>query len=1196
MKKIKMKMVSRVLAFLLVLTLVAGSGAECLYAAVENKSVSSERAQVEAFVGRLYSLVLGREGEAGGIKSWADILLNKESSGVDAGYGFVFSDECKERNLSNAAYVEMLYRTFMDREPDAGGRDAWVSQLDAGVEREQILFGFIMSNEFREICDSYNIEVGDVNSVDAFAEALTHYKNQNSDITKFVARCYTEALGRPYDPVGLEDWCRVIILEENTPTEVAQSFIFSEEFLKKGLSNEEYVKVLYRTFMGREADGGGLASWVNTLEQGTEDRESIVMGFANSVEFAKILYSFGLGDPVIEEGYNPGEAVIGEVQTGVYIIRSADNPDYALTVVEDKTAEGGYNLVMSELDGGNNQKFLVANEGSHYCLMSMAYYDESGNSADKKWFMNSTNGGWGTPEKTDNLQVTSDSIGGAKTWKIAETESGVYMIQVIRGDDFKFYVTAEGTIGEGSNAGMAEQKAGANQKFQFVHPYTKSLVDGTYGIAPLQDNSTRIAMKNRSVKDNEKLVTASRTEGTEQYFNIKCVDDENGLYTIENVNSQRYLYMKGSVSIGDPIYQVSYTGAADQKWYLQKNADGTYCIISSNSGQYVTYSVNGDNVQVGTELAQSVGHDGVTQKFTLVPREEGLQALSTGIYEVAGKLTRISYLGNGVYNLCAIKVSEGRDQYFSAGVDGVSFVDEDESAATKWRITGGVGKYQVQSVLTEKYLTAENNLVDSENTLDIVDKNEAVTAYDVRYDVSSMTALDSYTDVQILSRLNTLGLSRTDLMDPIKNSRVLEQEVTSALSGLPTESVAFTGNTVKELNEFMRANQGKIVTLTQNIEVSVGTGSGEEGIVLIPANTILDGNQYSLVAKDGAKIPDQGIMLYYFDELWAQQISSNCGVRNLKSEIAYKYNTINLFGADNVLIENNEFSNAGWNAIVVSDKHGEEYNTSTNVIIRDNVLASTGQDTIGIYGDNSKIIISGNTVRNSGEYGIMLSALRDGVQTRVDQLVDGPHDIIVADNVVSNSEYCAVYGLGAYRCYITGNTLADSKLEGICLDSGCIGCYFANNEVYGNSKEGGLPGVSIDNGIYNIIDGNNIHDNACNGIKLVRTALGNVIVNNICVNNSYSTGGSACAGISIEPVEVEAGNLGYLDGFGSDYNVVVNNTVSLGHDFGIMVSNDSATGKCVGNIVKYNFLQKGYAHATVDFASVDNVVRDNIIQ
>ena len=109
-----------------------------------------------------------------------------------------------------------------------------------------------------------------------------------------MSRCYTQALGRQYEVNGLEDWCDAIISGRNTPKQAAQMFIFSDEFLQKDLSSEEYVKVLYRTFMGREADEVGLNGWIEVLESGREDRMKVLEGFSDSVEFAGILESFGL--------------------------------------------------------------------------------------------------------------------------------------------------------------------------------------------------------------------------------------------------------------------------------------------------------------------------------------------------------------------------------------------------------------------------------------------------------------------------------------------------------------------------------------------------------------------------------------------------------------------------------------------------------------------------------------------------------------------------------------------------------------------------------------------------------------------------------------------------------------------------------------------------------------------------------------
>lgn len=255
---------------------------------------TTDNVQVENFVKRLYTLVLGRAGEESGIESWKNSLLDHSSSGVDAGYGFVFSEECIKRNLSDEDFVEMLYVTFMDRPSDEDGKNAWVSQLKAGVEREKILEGFIMSLEFAEICNEFGIQVGNVESVLAFDEALKHYRNQNAGVTMFVARCYTEALGREYDPVGLEDWCREIIQGNNTPKGVAQSFIFSDEFTGKNLNHEEYVKVLYWTFLGREADSEGLFKWTGILDSGEEDRAKVLEGFSDSDEFIEIMSGFGL--------------------------------------------------------------------------------------------------------------------------------------------------------------------------------------------------------------------------------------------------------------------------------------------------------------------------------------------------------------------------------------------------------------------------------------------------------------------------------------------------------------------------------------------------------------------------------------------------------------------------------------------------------------------------------------------------------------------------------------------------------------------------------------------------------------------------------------------------------------------------------------------------------------------------------------
>jgi hypothetical protein len=78
-----------------------------------------------------------------------------------------------------------------------------------------------------------------------------------------------------------------------TPETVAENFLFSTDFTNKKLSNEEFVKVLYRTYMDREPDASGLKYWVGLLNQGTSRRQA-VRAFAGTPEFKQIKASFGL--------------------------------------------------------------------------------------------------------------------------------------------------------------------------------------------------------------------------------------------------------------------------------------------------------------------------------------------------------------------------------------------------------------------------------------------------------------------------------------------------------------------------------------------------------------------------------------------------------------------------------------------------------------------------------------------------------------------------------------------------------------------------------------------------------------------------------------------------------------------------------------------------------------------------------------
>ena len=112
---------------------------------------------VDAFVTRFYRQCLNREPERTGLVDWVNALLNGTLYGADVANGFIFSQEFINRNTSNEDFVTILYRAFFGREPDTPGFNGWVNYLYNGATRQDVLNGFIYSQEFENLCTSYGI-------------------------------------------------------------------------------------------------------------------------------------------------------------------------------------------------------------------------------------------------------------------------------------------------------------------------------------------------------------------------------------------------------------------------------------------------------------------------------------------------------------------------------------------------------------------------------------------------------------------------------------------------------------------------------------------------------------------------------------------------------------------------------------------------------------------------------------------------------------------------------------------------------------------------------------------------------------------------------------------------------------------------------------------------------------------------------
>ncbi len=101
-------------------------------------------------VTRLYLAYFLRQPDAAGLAFWVDRCNRAVSSLVDVSDAFAGSPEFLLRYgaLDNPAFVTLVYRNVLARDPDAGGLQASLDFLGRGARRGEVMLGFSESPEF----------------------------------------------------------------------------------------------------------------------------------------------------------------------------------------------------------------------------------------------------------------------------------------------------------------------------------------------------------------------------------------------------------------------------------------------------------------------------------------------------------------------------------------------------------------------------------------------------------------------------------------------------------------------------------------------------------------------------------------------------------------------------------------------------------------------------------------------------------------------------------------------------------------------------------------------------------------------------------------------------------------------------------------------------------------------------------------
>lgn len=107
---------------------------------------------IETFLIYMYRSTLSRNPDPVGLSYWYNKITVEGMSGEDVAYGFVFSQEMQNRNLSDDQYVRILYNAFLGRECEQEGYEYWMNRLATGSSRLDVYHGFSRSTEFSNLC------------------------------------------------------------------------------------------------------------------------------------------------------------------------------------------------------------------------------------------------------------------------------------------------------------------------------------------------------------------------------------------------------------------------------------------------------------------------------------------------------------------------------------------------------------------------------------------------------------------------------------------------------------------------------------------------------------------------------------------------------------------------------------------------------------------------------------------------------------------------------------------------------------------------------------------------------------------------------------------------------------------------------------------------------------------------------------
>lgn len=441
--------------------------------------------------------------------------------------------------------------------------------------------------------------------------------------------------------------------------------------------------------------------------------------------------------------------------------------------------------------------------------------------------------------------------------------------------------------------------------------------------------------------------------------------------------------------------------------------------------------------------------------------------------------------------------------------------------------------------------------------------------------------------LQVLEKVKRLSVGKEQFLYPELNLEFLEKEYAANKIDISdfSERIVYRGNSSSELQKIIDENsdviieiQSKFIEVTESIQLKsniylIGNGvewigRGVRFLFLVSSvkNVCMDslylngGAEYGIYIVDSERIAVRSSLIQGFTQ------KPICIVgRNYLIEV-YR-NVLRENGAGGIWVSGDAAS-----CVIEKNRVCENYGTSNWMagIVLTNVESQDALNIWETFGDAHHFPYKENLY----------------VQLK------SPHKIIVRGNEVWGNQASGIYSDGAYLCYIMENNVKGNDKEGICLDYGTIGFYVKKNIFESNgerarqtdedlrfdfvlglgrmengSAKSKLPGISLDNTAYNIVENNVVINNFGGGIKMVRTTVRSLIIENIVKDNNQGQNDvfhffGIEVGAAIADMETPD-----LD-FTPDYeNIICRNIISGEHYSGVFIGEGCYVNDVFDNVI-----------------------------